>query len=97
MTAANVAVPSLTIVLNGTGPVSSSDKVLSCGSKCASTYALGTVVTLTAKAGSHSTFTGWTGACAGTALTCTVTIDDSLTATATFTANAPAGGGGGGG
>jgi uncharacterized repeat protein (TIGR02543 family) len=97
MVAANVAVPSLSITLNGNGTVSSADKVLSCGSKCSSTYAAGSVVTLTAKAGSNSTFTGWTGACAGTSLTCDVTINDSLTATATFTANAPTGGGGGGG
>lgn len=97
MTAANVAVPSLTVTLSGNGTVASSDKVISCGNKCASNYALGTLVTLTAKAGSNSTFSGWTGACTGTSLTCIVTITDSVTANATFTANAPAGGGGGGG
>jgi hypothetical protein len=97
MVAANVAVPSLTVVITGNGTVSSSDKVISCGSKCASTYALGTTLTLTAKAGSNSTFTSWTGACAGSALTCTVTVTDSLTVNALFTANPAAGGGGGGG
>jgi uncharacterized repeat protein (TIGR02543 family) len=97
MVAANVAVPSLTVTLTGNGTVASSDKVISCGSKCSSTYALGTLVTLTAKAGSNSTFSGWTGACTGVSLTCTVTIADSATTNATFTANAPAGGGGGGG
>ena len=98
MAAANVAVPSLTVTTTGNGSVASSDKVLSCGSKCASTYALGTVVTLTAKAGSNTTFTSWTGGgCSGSGLTCTVTINDSVNVDALFTANAPAGGGGGGG
>lgn len=97
MAAANVAIPSLTVTIAGNGTVSSSDKVISCGSKCSSPYALGTEVTLTAKAGSNSTFTGWTGACSGTGLTCTVTISDIMTTTATFTANAGGGGGGGGG
>jgi len=97
MVAANVAVPSLTITLSGNGNVTSSDKVLSCGSKCSSTYTAGTIVTLTAKAGSNSTFTSWSGACTGTALTCSVTIADVMNVTATFTANAGGGGGGGGG
>jgi hypothetical protein len=96
MVAANVAVPSLSVTLAGNGTVASSDKVISCGSKCSSNYAAGTVVTLTAKAGSNSTFTGWTGACTGASLTCVVTINDSMTTTATFTANAAGGGGGGG-
>ena len=96
MVAANVAVPSLTVVLTGNGTVSSSDKVISCGSKCTSTYSAGTIVTLTAKAGSNNTFSGWTGACTGTALTCSVTIADAMTVNAQFVA-APSGGGGGGG
>ena len=95
MTAANVAVPSLTVTLTGNGAVSSGDKVISCGSKCASTYALGAVVTLTAKAGSNSTFTSWTGGGCGANSTCAVTIADAMTVNALFTAN-PAGGGGGG-
>jgi hypothetical protein len=55
------------------------------------------VVTLTAKAGSGSTFASWTGACAGTSLTCAVNVTDSLTATATFVAATTGGGGGSGG
>ncbi len=97
MAAANVAVPSLTVTLTGNGTVSSSDKVITCGSKCSSTYTLGTVVTLTAKPGSNSSFTSWTGGgCTGTSLTCTVTIADAMTVNAVFSANPPAGGGGGG-
>lgn len=97
MVAANVAVPSLTVTLTGNGTVASSDKVITCGSKCVSTYALGTIVTLTAKAGSNSTFAGWTGGgCTGANLTCAVTVADAMTVNAQFTVN-PAGDGGGGG
>jgi hypothetical protein len=96
--AANVAVPSVTVADAGNGLVSSADKVISCGSKCVGNYTLGTVVTLTAKPASNNIFTGWSGACSGTQLTCSVTVNDALTVTATFAAApAQAGGGGGGG
>jgi Divergent InlB B-repeat domain len=94
--AANVAVPSLTITKVGTGSVSSSDKVISCGSKCSSTYTLGTVLTLTAQPASNNIFTGWDGACTGAQLTCTVTVNDAINVNATFAA-APSGGGAAGG
>jgi hypothetical protein len=97
MAAANVNVPGLTVVLTGNGTVTSSDKVISCGHKCVSNYLAGTTVTLTAKAGSNSTFTGWTVGCAGAALTCTVTIAGSVTVNALFTTAAAGGGRGGGG
>lgn len=96
MAAANIAVPSITVNLVGGGKVSSSDKVISCGNKCSGTYALGTVVNLTAQANSGFSFGGWTGACAGAATTCAVTVSDALTATATFNPVTNAGGGGGG-
>ncbi len=94
--AANVAVPSLTVTKTGSGTVSSADRAISCGSKCSSNYILGTSVTLTAQPASNNTFTGWTGACAGAQLTCTVTVNDSINVNAAFAA-APGGGGGGGG
>ena len=93
MTAVNVTVPTLSVTLTGSGSVSSSDKIIACGNKCSSTYAIGAQVTLTAKPSSNWTFAGWTGACAGTALTCVATVNDSVIAAATFTA-IPAGGGG---
>ena len=96
MAAVNIAVPSLTVATVGNGKVSSSDKIISCGSKCGSTYALGTAITLTAQAASNNTFAGWTGACSGAAPTCNLTVNDAMNATATFNA-APSGGGGGGG
>jgi hypothetical protein len=49
------------VAITGSGAVASADKAISCGSKCVSNQALGTVVNLTARAGSNSTFTGWSG------------------------------------
>ena len=95
MTAANVQPDSVVVSRVGGGRVSSSDRVIDCGSKCGGSYDAGTVVTLTAKADSKSTFTGWNGACAGTG-TCTVTANGIVNVGAVFSAP-PAGGGGGGG
>ncbi len=95
--AANIDVNSLTVTIGGGGSVSSGDKVISCGSKCYGVYNPGTTVTLTAKANSGSTFTGWTGACLGNALTCTVTMNAASAVTATFATPVAGGGGGGAG
>ncbi|MDX6695470.1 MAG: hypothetical protein QOF02_3073 [Blastocatellia bacterium] len=86
MAAANVAVPSVTVAKNGSGSgnVSSSDRNISCGSKCSLSYNAGTVVTLTASPSSNSVFAGWGGACDGNQLTCTVTVNEALNVTATF-------------
>lgn len=102
--AANVAVPSVTITKIGTGTISGSVKGFTCGSTCATAVPAGTVVTLTQKPASNWVFAGWTGACTGTAATCTLTVNDALQTTATFAAatsggggTATGGGGGGGG
>ncbi len=50
-----------------------------------STFAHGTVVTLTPKAAGKSTFSGWSGACFGTSSTCTVIMSGNTAVTATFT------------
>lgn len=81
----------------GGGNVDSADKRISCGNKCVAPYTAGSVVTLTAKADSGSSFAGWTGACTGTATTCSVAIDGANTATATFNKLVSGGGGGSGG
>ncbi len=94
--AANLLVNALNVNIVGNGTVSSSDKIISCGSKCYGVYAPGTTVTLSAKAGSGATFTGWTGNCAGAAANCTVTLNAESTVTATFVTAAAGGGGGGG-
>jgi uncharacterized repeat protein (TIGR02543 family) len=84
MAAANVEPNGITITKSGSGSVSSSDRVLACGSACGASYDLGTVVTLTASGSSGQAFTGWTGACSGTATTCDVTITGDLTVGAAF-------------
>ena len=95
--AANLDVNDLTITVVGGGGVSSADKVISCGNKCYGVYNPNTVVSLTAKANSGSTFALWSGACAGAAATCSVTMSAAKSVTATFIAAAGGGGGGGGG
>jgi uncharacterized repeat protein (TIGR01451 family)/uncharacterized repeat protein (TIGR02543 family) len=69
----------------GTGTVTSGPKGIDCGSSCSAAYEDGTVVTLTATSATGSTFTGWSGDCTGTGLTCDVTMDAARSATATFT------------
>ncbi|MBI5503332.1 MAG: hypothetical protein HY899_00915, partial [Deltaproteobacteria bacterium] len=93
MTAVNVQADSLTVTRTGNGLVESADKRISCGNKCVAPYDAGTLVTLSTKAASGSAFSGWTGACSGTASTCTVAANGHTDVGATFVA-APSGGGG---
>ena len=72
----------------GSGTVTSNTGGIDCitGStaNCSANYNSGTTVTLTATAASGSTFTGWSGACAGTG-TCSLTMSAAESVTATFT------------
>ncbi|MEZ5419375.1 MAG: hypothetical protein R2708_18830 [Vicinamibacterales bacterium] len=95
MTAANVQPDSVVVSLVGGGRISSDDKLIDCGSKCAASYAAGAQVTLTARANRGSAFSGWNGACAGTG-PCTVAANGIVNVGAVFAAT-PSGGGGGGG
>lgn len=81
----------------GGGNVDSADKRIACGNKCSAPYVAGTAVTLTAKANSGSVFVGWTGACSGTASSCSVTINGANSTVARFDTQAAGGGGGSGG
>src|SRR5581483_5046739 len=87
MAAVNLGVPSITIQKSGTGTVNGTavgaNVRLSCGSACSANVPVGTVVTLTANPG-NNIFAGWSGACNGNNLTCTVTVNDAITTTATF-------------
>jgi hypothetical protein len=67
----------------GSGPVTSSPAGLACGSTCSKLFAAGTVVTLTATPNTGSVFSGWSGACTGTA-PCVVTMSAARSVTATF-------------
>lgn len=84
MAAANVGVPSVTVSTAGGGRVSSSDRIISCGSKCSASYDANAQVTLTASANSGSVFTGWTGACTGALANCTLNVNEALSVTANF-------------
>jgi hypothetical protein len=68
----------------GSGPVTSSPAGITCGSSCAANFAPGTSVTLTAAPNSGSVFTGWSGACTGTATTCTVSMTQARSVTASY-------------
>ena len=69
---------------NGTGAITSSPAGIDCGTTCSGSYNRNTPVTLAASPATDSTFTGWTGACTGTATTCTVTLDQSQSVSADF-------------
>jgi len=61
---------------SGTGTVSNNPS--------GSSFARGTVVTLTATPDAGSSFVGWSGGCSGTTPTCTVTMSSNVIVTATF-------------
>jgi uncharacterized protein (DUF2141 family) len=76
----------LLVILNpGLGQGTISGPGISCGNTCLAVYNAGTVVSLSATAGSGNTFSGWSGACSGTGA-CVVTMSAAKSVTATFTA-----------
>lgn len=77
----------LTFAGNGRGTVSftPAGSSASCSANCSNRYPTGTVVTLSATAGTKSFFSGWTGACSGMA-SCTVTMTAAQQVGATFLA-----------
>jgi uncharacterized repeat protein (TIGR03806 family) len=75
----------------GTGTVSSTPAGVNCGTDCSESYQLNTVVTLTATPAASNTFAGWSGACTGTAATCSVTMSAARSVTATFNTGATLG------
>jgi uncharacterized repeat protein (TIGR02543 family) len=79
----------LTVSRLGTrgGRIASAPPGIDCGVVCSAGFAGPTNVTLTATPDGSSTFAGWSGACSGTAATCTVNVQGSLAVTATFTKN----------
>jgi Leucine-rich repeat (LRR) protein len=88
VSAVTTAVPpgwyGLTVAAYGRGTVTSSPGAIACGGACHAAFWPGASVVLTANAEDGSAFLGWGGACAGTALTCDLTMDSEKTVTATF-------------
>ena len=79
----------LSVTKTGSGTVTSNPAGISCGATCASSFASGGTVTLTATAASGSTFTGWSGGGCSGAGTCTVTMNVGQNVTATFNLVSP--------
>ncbi|HXB75152.1 MAG TPA: hypothetical protein VNY05_43370 [Candidatus Acidoferrales bacterium] len=79
VTAKFTTVNTLSIGHGGNGVVSGTPNgefstFITCGSSCSAKFQQGTTVTLTATPAAGANFTGWSGACAGLAPTCSVTI-----------------------
>jgi len=74
----------LTITVNGAGTVASNPQGIDCPSACTAGFAPGTAITLTATPSAGALFAGWSGACAGGATTCSVTVNTAASVTATF-------------
>jgi hypothetical protein len=68
----------------GSGSVTSNPSGIDCGTTCQFNFALNTQVTLTAAATVGSSFSGWSGACAGSSTQCTVTMSQARNVTAAF-------------
>jgi uncharacterized repeat protein (TIGR02543 family) len=77
---------SLTVSKSGSGggSVTSNPAGIDCGSSCSAEFTSGETVTLTAEADVGSTFSGWSGDCAGTTSSCELTMNKDMNVTATF-------------
>jgi len=90
--AGGVGVPKFTLSVtkagSGSGSVVSKDGAINCSDAsgtCSATYPKGSSIVLSAAPNSGSTFSAWSGACAGAdAETCNVTLDSDLSVNATF-------------
>jgi len=79
----------LAVTVTGGGSVASQPAGITCGSSCTANFAAGTAVTLTATPAAGQVFSGWGGACSGTAASCVLTLGSAQTVSAGF-APAPA-------
>ncbi|WP_395661387.1 S8 family serine peptidase [Aestuariivirga sp.] len=71
----------------GTGTLSASvggQPVVCAGASCSTRQPEGTLVTLSAAASGNSNFSGWSGACSGSAPTCTLTLRADASVVGTF-------------
>jgi Bacterial Ig domain/Divergent InlB B-repeat domain/RTX calcium-binding nonapeptide repeat (4 copies) len=78
----------LTVTRVGNARITSSPAGIDCGDICSAEFELGTIVTLTATPDPGWTFSGWAGACGGSA-GCVVTVDGGKSVTASFALPAP--------
>ena len=73
----------LTVTRIGNARITSTPAGIDCGNVCSAEFEFGTVVTLTATPDPGWAFSGWTGACVGSA-NCIVTVDAGKAVTAAF-------------
>lgn len=81
----------LTTNVSGNGNVSGGAGAINCGNGanvCSASFALNTTITLIATPATGATFVGWTGACGGSATTCTILMSATKDVTAQFTGGA---------
>jgi hypothetical protein len=69
---------------SGTGTVVSAPGGIDCGAVCSGSFGSNTAVTLTATPGEGFLFNGWSGACSGMTLSCTLTITANRSVGASF-------------
>jgi hypothetical protein len=74
----------LEITLVGNGEITSEPAGIDCGTDCTSAFEFGEMVQLTARPTGGARFGGWEGACAGSELTCVVSLDEARLVTARF-------------
>ncbi len=77
----------LSVTVTGSGNVSGGSGAINCGSGanvCSAAFAANASVTLVATPPTGGSFVGWTGACGGSATTCTVSMSGSKSVTAAF-------------
>ena len=83
-------VRSFNVTLSGSGLVRSQPIGIDCGSVCSAGFGDATSVVLTATPDAGQRFTGWTGACSGTAPTCTLAAHSNRSVGASFAVAASA-------
>jgi Divergent InlB B-repeat domain len=74
----------LSLTVSGTGTVGSAPAGINCPTVCSASFGANTTVTLTATPGAGQSFTGWTGACTGSASACVVSLNQARSVGATF-------------
>jgi hypothetical protein len=74
---------------NGGGSISSMPAGIQCGATCSASFPAGSTVVLTASPLAGSAFSGWSGACSGSSLACSVTVQQATTVTASFALTTP--------
>jgi phospholipase C len=73
----------LTVAVSGSGVVTSSPVGINCPGTCSAAFPQNTQVTLNAAPAANNRFTGWSGACSGTA-SCSVTLTAASSVSASF-------------